>query len=247
MRLRDRIRSAAPTQLRVSVARVRRAWRDRMAGGQRPRFSRRAPAAVDGFQAAITVVQEIKRTQFAGGKLANLHLGAARLDGIVLQPGETLSFWKLVGTPSTAAGFKVGRSIRGGTVQGEVGGGLCQLSGIAYEAGLRAGLAIAERHPHSRDLYAEEDRFAPLGLDATVVWPYKDLRLRNALAVPVQFRFAVTDMTVVATILAPTPLEPATLDIARTEGEGRRAITVTRRSPGGARELISEDSYLVES
>jgi vancomycin resistance protein VanW len=35
-----------------------------------------------------------------------------------------------------------------------MGGGLCQLSGIVYEAGLRAGLDPAERHPHSRDLYA---------------------------------------------------------------------------------------------
>ena len=116
----------------------------------------------------VEIVQEIKGTAFLEGKLANITLGAARLDGVVIEPGETFSFWSLVGMPSAASGFAVGRSIRSGLVGGEIGGGLCQVSGIAYEAGLRAGLTVVERHPHSRDLYAESERFTPLGLDATV-------------------------------------------------------------------------------
>jgi vancomycin resistance protein VanW len=40
-------------------------------------------------------------------------------------------------------------------------------------------LEIIERHAHSIDIYREEERFTPLGADATVVWGFKDLRLRN--------------------------------------------------------------------
>lgn len=191
----------------------------------------------------LEIVQEIKGIAYLEGKLANIELGAARLDGVVVAPGEIFSFWTLVGCPSAAAGFAVGRSIRGGLVGGEIGGGLCQVSGIAYEAGLHAGLLVVERHPHSRDLYAEEDRFTPLGLDATVVWPNKDLRLSNPFAVPVQFRFAIRDLTIAASVHAPIPLDTATLEIRRTDHEGRREVRIVRRTALGEAETISEDLY----
>lgn len=243
--LRNAVRAVTPNGLRLAVARMRRAGRDSGLFGSRPRLSARPEGAPGtGFaHLVVEIVQEIKKGDFIEGKLANIGLSAARLDGAVVAPGETISFWKLVGPPSAAAGFAVGRSIRGGNVGGEIGGGLCQVSGIAYEAGLRAGLVIVERHPHSRDLYAEEDRFTPLGLDATVVWPNKDLRLLNPLAVPVQFRFAVRDLKVAASVHAPIPLEPATIEIARTDRETMREVRVVRRKVPGEAETISDDLY----
>ena len=241
MWLRKAIRMAAPKGLRIGVALARRAWRD---WGARPRLAR-ARVGENGFRPALEIVQEIKPSAFLEGKLANLRLGAERLDGVIIAPGETFSFWKLVGRPSAAAGFAVGRSIRGDQVGGDVGGGLCQLSGITYETGLRAGLDVIERHPHSRDLYGEEDRFTPLGLDATVVWPYKDLRLRNPFSTPVQLRFAVRDMTLAAGILAPQALDPATIDIERIDREGLREVRVSRATGDGAAELVSDDLYAV--
>ena len=234
-----------PNGVRVAVARARRAWRDSGLAGSRPRLAARAeapPAA--GFAHLVSeVVQEIKPTAFLEGKLANIGLSVARLDGVVVAPGEIFSFWTLAGRPSAAAGFALGRSIRGGIVGGEIGGGLCQVSGIAYEAGLRAGLVVVERHPHSRDLYCEEDRFTPLGMDATIVWPNKDLRLSNPLAVPVQFRFAMKDLKIAASVLAPIPLDAATIEIARTDREGWREVRVVRRTALGEAEAISDDLY----
>src|SRR6218665_1741524 len=202
MSLRRALRAAMPDGVRIAVARVRRAARDAGLTGIRPRFAARPGAAhAAGFiHPALEVVQEIRPGAFVEGKLANIRLSAARLDGVIVAPGETLSFWALVGRPSVAAGFQLGRSIRDDLVGGEIGGGLCQVSGIAYEAGLRAGLTPVERHPHSRDLYSETERFTPLGLDATVVWPWKDLRLLNRLAVPVQFRLAVRELRIVASV-----------------------------------------------
>lgn len=238
MALRDTIRRVIPYGLRVSVAGTRRRLRDL---GARPRFARGRGANFP--YPVVSIVQEIKPSPFLAGKLANLTLGAARLDGVVIAPGETLSFWRLVGKPSAAAGFALGRSIRDGVAGGDIGGGLCQLSGIIYEAGIRAGLNPVERHPHSRDLYAEQERFTPLGLDATVVWPWKDLRLTNPLDVPVRLRVAVRDLVLHAEFSAPEPVAALEIDIDRIDGAGERRVRVTRRRPGLS-ELLSDDRYV---
>jgi vancomycin resistance protein VanW len=60
-----------------------------------------------------------------------------------------------------------------------------------YHLALLSGLTIVERHPHSIDIYKEEDRFTPLGADATVVWGFKDLRLSNPHSVDVLFEYFV--------------------------------------------------------
>lgn len=241
--LRRVVRRVTPGGLRVAVAQARRAWRD---GGSGTCFAaRRETSQGSDFPCLVVeVLQEIKGSAFPEGKLANIRLGAAQLDGAVVAPGETLSFWALVGRPSAAAGFQLGRSIRGGVAGGEIGGGLCQVSGIAYEAGLRAGLVVAERHPHSRDLYAEDERFTPLGMDATVVWPYRDLRLLNPHPVPVRFGFAVGERALVASVHAPTPLSPEMIEIERTDQDDRRRVRVVRRAASGQAELISDDLYV---
>lgn len=69
---------------------------------------------------------------------------------------------------------KNGRNLVAGKIQGNYGGGLCQVSGLLYYIALATGLEILERHAHSIDIYAEEDRFAPLGADDTVVFGYKN-------------------------------------------------------------------------
>jgi vancomycin resistance protein VanW len=239
------LRAMAPNAMRVAVAQARRAWRDSGLVGSPPRLTVRHEAgAAAGFDhELLEIVQEIKGGAFLEGKLANIRLSAARLDGLLVAPGEILSFWKLVGRPSAAAGFALGRSIRGGVVGGEIGGGLCQVSGLLYEAGLRAGLAVIERHPHSRDLYAEAERFTPLGMDATVVWPYKDLRLLNPLPVPVRLRFAVRDLGLAASVHTPIPLAAAAVDILRADREGWREVRVLRRTAAGEAEPISHDLY----
>jgi vancomycin resistance protein VanW len=245
MSLRGAIRSASPPGLRLAVALARRGLRDSTSGA-RARLVKPRPATQSGDFAhrVVEITQEIKKSAFHAGKLTNIRLGAERMNDIVLAPGEILSFWKLVGRPSGRAGFEIGRSIRGGIVSGDLGGGLCQLSGIAYEAGLRAGLVPVERHPHSRDLYAEADRFTPLGLDATVVWPYKDLRLGHALEVPVQFRFAVTDGGISVCVQAPIPLDAARLQVTRVDEEGRRDVRVSRQLGSGGLQLVSRDLYV---
>ena len=207
--VRRAIRRHAPEPLRLGLALVRRRMHDGLSGQSRLIAGRMGAGPVPtGLHRLVEVVQPIRQSAYWEGKVENIRLAASRMDGVVIQPGEIFSFWTLVGRPIEAAGFRVGRSIRSDAVGAEVGGGLCQISGIAYEVGLRAGLTVVERHPHTRDLYTEDTRFTPLGLDATVVWPQKDMRLRNGFGRPVAFAFQVEDLRLTAALLSTHGLKP---------------------------------------
>jgi hypothetical protein len=110
------------------------------------------------------------------GKIQNLRLAVARLNGVEIPAGEVFSFWKQVGRATRRRGFVAGRELREGCVIPNLGGGLCQLSNALYDAALQAGFEIVERHRHTQVVagsLAETDR------DATVFWNYVDLRFRS--------------------------------------------------------------------
>lgn len=154
------------------------------------RFAKKRPQEnVSGF--SITIQQEIKKGTFLENKIHNLKLASKTINEICIYPGELFSFWKIVGYPSEKNGFKKGRNIVNQKISEEVGGGLCQLSGIIYHTALTANLQILERHNHSVDIYSEEERFTPLGADATVVYGYKDLRIKNNTDFPIQFKIEI--------------------------------------------------------
>jgi vancomycin resistance protein VanW len=238
---RQALRRIVPEPIRALVALARRRVRDR-ASGEAQRFARSGPAAAfDGWHRIVKIEQEIKRSMLWEGKRTNIVLGCALLDRAVIQPGELLSLWHLLGRPEAARGFALGRSIRNDQPGGDIGGGLCQLSGLIYELGLRGGLEVLERHPHSQDLYVrEEDRFTPLGLDATVVWPWKDLRLRNRLGVPVVLTLRVEDMRLIGELRTTEPIEPKEITIERHDQEDQRDVAVSRGD-----QVVSRDRYLL--
>lgn len=71
-------------------------------------------------------------------------------------------------------------------VRTSIGGGLCQLSGLLYNLALLSGCKIIERFNHSIDAYGE-DRYIPLGRDATVAHGKKNLRFKNVHDFPLNF------------------------------------------------------------
>jgi len=60
-------------------------------------------------------------------KITNLKLAVERLNGIVLQPGELFSYWRLMGKPTAKKGYLTGIVLDSGKITEGVGGGLCQL------------------------------------------------------------------------------------------------------------------------
>jgi hypothetical protein len=59
----------------------------------------------------------------------------------------------------------------------------------------------------------------------------------------VQFRFAVRELNIAASVHAPVPIDPATLEIGRIDHEGRREVRIVRRSALADAETISDDLY----
>jgi len=118
---------------------------------------------------------------FAGsisGRIYNINLASSKFMGVLVAPGETFSFVKVVGDISTQTGYKQAYIISGGkTILGD-GGGVCQVSTTLFRAILNAGLPIIERTAHAyRVGYYEQS--SPPGLDATVYSPSVDLKFKN--------------------------------------------------------------------
>jgi vancomycin resistance protein YoaR len=110
----------------------------------------------------------------------NIDNGAAKLDGLVLAPGELLSFNSLVGERSEENGFQKSWEIFKGEMIEGIGGGTCQVASTFHAVAFFAGLDIIERLPHSRP-----SAYIPMGLDSTVVFPIVDLKVRNPHPFPV--------------------------------------------------------------
>lgn len=159
------------------------------------------------FPFSIKTSQEIKKGTFLDNKIHNLKLASNSINQIIIYPNEIFAFWKIVKNPSDKNGFKKGRNIVNQKVSEEIGGGLCQLSGIIYHTSLKANLEIIERHNHSVDIYSEPERFTPLGADATVVFGYKDLRIKNNLAFPIQFKIKIADQKIICSLKSTEKIE----------------------------------------
>lgn len=111
-------------------------------------------------------------------RIHNVNLAASKFNGIIIAPGDTLSFNNVLGDVSSATGYQQAYIIKeGATVLGD-GGGVCQVSTTFFRAALKAGLPIIERRAHAyRVGYYEQD--SPPGLDATVYSPSPDLKIKN--------------------------------------------------------------------
>lgn len=124
-------------------------------------------------------------------KVVNLRLAVERLDGIVLHPGETFSYWRLIGKPSRRKGYREGMVLFLGQIGGDIGGGLCQLSNLIFWMTLHTPLTVTERYRHSHDVFPDADRTQPFGSGATCAYPHRDLMIRNDTSQPFQLRLRV--------------------------------------------------------
>ena len=121
----------------------------------------------------------------------NMSRALLSFNGVILQPGETLSFFAVAGPCGFAEGYKLA-----GTVQGEgYGGGICQASTTLYGAALRAGMAIVERRSHSH-----KSVYVPVGQDAMVSYGSSDFKFRNDFDRPVKIVTYVVGKTLTAEI-----------------------------------------------
>lgn len=104
----------------------------------------------------------------------NVERAAEAFDGLILKPGEILSYNATVGPIDAATGWKEAYVIVAGELVPGIGGGVCQVATTLYGAALRANMEILERHQHQLAV-----GYIPPSEDAAVAQGYQDLKIRN--------------------------------------------------------------------
>lgn len=113
-------------------------------------------------------------------KAVSLGLAAPCVDGILIRPGETFSFWHLVGRCTAKRGFLPGMVLHDGIPREGVGGGMCQFTNLLHWMALHSDLTVTERHHHDQyDLFPDFGRQVPFGVGTSILYNYLDYRLRN--------------------------------------------------------------------
>ncbi|WP_025689782.1 VanW family protein [Paenibacillus zanthoxyli] len=157
-------------------------------------FSRDAlPCKV--FEHATPLLRKLRKVdmQLQYNKITNLRLAVQKLDGLIIKPGETFSYWRRIGKPTRRKGYVDGMVLYYGGFKSGVGGGLCQLSNLIYWMTLHSPLTVTERHRHSYDVFPDEQRTQPFGSGATCSYNYLDLQLRNDTDTEYQLKVWLTD------------------------------------------------------
>ena len=124
-------------------------------------------------------------TAYSSGtsRASNIALAVSRINGVVIQPGESFSFSQTILPRTVANGYVEAPTIVNKKYVPGIGGGICQVSSTLYAAMLNAGLPATERHPHSLKV-----AYIPEGMDATISGNTLDLRFTNTFAEPIQIQ-----------------------------------------------------------
>jgi vancomycin resistance protein YoaR len=148
------------------------------------------PAPESGDTTQVGSIRELVATghsNFKGSPVNRRHniaVGAAAVNGTLIQPGEEFSLLKTLGAIDASTGYLPELVIKGNKTTPEFGGGLCQIGTTAFRAALAVGVPITERRNHSyRVVYYE-----PAGTDATIYDPAPDFKFRNDYATPLLFQ-----------------------------------------------------------
>ena len=127
-------------------------------------------------------------------KATNLSISAPHVNGILIRPGETFSFWNLVGQPTKKKGYKEGLTISNAKTMAGIGGGMCQFTNLIHWMVLHTPLEITEHHHHDGfDLFPDFNRQIPFGTGTSIAYNYIDYRFKNTTDITFQLVVYVTD------------------------------------------------------
>jgi vancomycin resistance protein VanW len=126
-------------------------------------------------------------------KVTNLRLASARVDRILVRPGETFSFNRVVGNCTRRKGYVDGMRLSNGAARSGVGGGICQLANLLHWMFLHSPLTVVERSEHSFDPFPDNGRVLPWGVGCSIVYNYVDLVVRNDTDATFQIQVRVGD------------------------------------------------------
>ncbi len=152
------------------------------------------------------------KTTSSTSRNTNIRLCSSAFNGYVLAPGETFSINTLTGPRTSAKGYKEAGSIQNGIMIQEPGGGVCQVSTTLFNAVVRAGLEIEERHGHSWP-----SDYVKIGMDAAIDYPAKDFKFKNTSDAPIYLVSTFEDRNLTVEVYGKPILEEGvTIDLRST-------------------------------
>ena len=120
-------------------------------------------------------------------RVTNIRLIGEAIDGTLVKPGETFSMNAATGERTAAKGYQTANVIVRGELVPGLGGGVCQAGTTVFNALFFGGFKITQRHNHSLHI-----SHYPLGRDATLNWPDKDLKFVNDTPYGILIKATVT-------------------------------------------------------
>lgn len=133
-------------------------------------------------------------------KVFNLKLAAKTLNGLLIRPGETFSFWRLVRYADKRVPYKDGLTVTNGKLTTAPGGGLCQMSNLLFWLFLHTPLTVTERSGHEVKEFPEPNSDVIKGVDATVSEGWIDLKAQNDTDCTYQISVAFDDENITGTV-----------------------------------------------
>lgn len=140
-------------------------------------------------------------------KITNLKIAIKKIDGLILEPKQTFSYWRQIGKPTKNKGYLKGMILYNGTINSGIGGGLCQLSNLIYWITLHTPLTITERWRHGYDVFPDIDRSQPFGSGATCAYPNIDLQIKNNTKQKFQLQLEINDKFLIGKWLSDKPIK----------------------------------------
>ena len=140
-------------------------------------------------------------------KKTNITLACQHINKIVIHPGETFSFWHLVGSVSKKKGYMDGLVITSKKETGAgPGGGLCQLANMIHWLVLNSPMTVTELHHHTDALFPDERRRVPFGTGTSILYNYLDYRFKNTTDQDMQLVVWVEDECLCGELRTTKPL-----------------------------------------
>lgn len=132
--------------------------------------------------------------QLQENKVTNITLACKKINGIIIHPNETFSYWRSLGKPTAKKGYKAGLTISTKMGLGsDVGGGLCQMANMIHYLILNSPLEVTELHHHSDALFPDDRRRVPFGTGTSVFYNNVDYRFKNTSDTDVQILVWIED------------------------------------------------------
>lgn len=121
----------------------------------------------------------------------NIKLALQAFNGLIVEPGQVVSFNETTGRRTENTGYKNAHIIVGGVYVDGVGGGVCQASTTLYNALLLADIDILTVNHHTLPA-----SYVPLSFDAMVSGDYSDLVFQNNFDSPIYIKTSADDKNI---------------------------------------------------